>query len=40
MAKWRCTVCGWICEGELPDCPPEECPECGAPRDAFELIEE
>jgi len=39
LAKWRCTICGWECEGELPDCPPEECPECGAPRDEFERID-
>ena len=39
MAKWRCTVCGWECEGELPDCPPEICPACGAPREDFEKIE-
>ncbi|MHA1270650.1 MAG: rubredoxin-like domain-containing protein [Candidatus Helarchaeota archaeon] len=35
MARWRCTVCGWTCSGELPDCPPEKCPKCGAPRSKF-----
>ena len=32
MAKWRCTVCDYIHEG---DEPPEECPVCGAPKSAF-----
>jgi rubrerythrin len=36
MAQWRCTVCGYVHEG---DEPPQECPVCGAPRDAFEKIE-
>jgi len=35
--KWRCTVCGYIHEGEEP---PEICPVCGAPRDAFVRIDE
>ena len=34
MKKWRCTVCGYIHEG---DDPPESCPQCGAPREKFEL---
>ena len=34
--QWRCTVCGYIHEG---DEPPEECPVCGAPKEAFERIE-
>jgi len=37
MTKWRCTVCGYIHEG---DEPPDECPVCGAPKSAFEKIEE
>ncbi len=37
MAKWRCTVCGYIHEG---DQPPEECPVCKQPADKFEKIEE
>ncbi|MGE4577105.1 MAG: FAD-dependent oxidoreductase [Candidatus Methanomethylophilaceae archaeon] len=34
MKKWRCTVCGYIHEG---DGPPEICPQCGAPKEKFEL---
>ncbi|MBU4316693.1 MAG: hypothetical protein KKF30_05415 [Proteobacteria bacterium] len=38
MKKWKCTVCGYIHEG---DEPPEECPICGADRSQFvEIIEE
>ncbi len=33
--KWRCTVCGYIHEGEEP---PDTCPVCGASKDKFELI--
>ena len=25
MKKWRCTACGYICNGENP---PEQCPVC------------
>lgn len=32
MKKWRCTVCGYIHDGPEP---PEECPVCHAPREAF-----
>ncbi|MFC1515276.1 rubredoxin-like domain-containing protein [Thermodesulfobacteriota bacterium] len=32
MKKWRCTVCGYIHEG---DEPPEVCPVCGADRSKF-----
>lgn len=32
MKKWKCTVCGHIHEG---DNPPEKCPICGAPKEAF-----
>lgn len=35
MKKWRCTVCGYVHEGESP---PEKCPRCGAPREKFELM--
>lgn len=37
MAKWKCTVCGYIYEG---DNPPEVCPLCKQPADKFEKIEE
>lgn len=33
--KWRCTVCGYIHEGEEP---PEQCPVCGADKSLFEPI--
>jgi mannose-6-phosphate isomerase-like protein (cupin superfamily) len=32
MKKWRCTVCGYIHEGSEP---PDECPNCGAPKEKF-----
>ena len=32
MKKWKCTVCGYIHEG---DEPPEECPVCGADKSKF-----
>jgi rubrerythrin len=37
MARWRCTVCGYEC---FCDEPPDECPVCGAPKSAFEKIED
>lgn len=37
MKKFRCTVCGYIHEG---DSAPEKCPQCGAPKDKFVEIEE
>ncbi|MGQ9788080.1 MAG: rubredoxin-like domain-containing protein [Candidatus Hadarchaeaceae archaeon] len=37
MMKWRCTVCGYIFDGENP---PEKCPNCGAPREKFEKLPE
>lgn len=36
MKKWKCTVCGYIAEGPEP---PDECPVCHAPREAFVEIE-
>ncbi|HEX3032681.1 MAG TPA: flavin reductase [Bacillota bacterium] len=37
MKKWRCTVCGYIHEGETP---PETCPICGVgPEDFEEVVE-
>ena len=38
MAKYRCTVCGYIHEGELAD--GFECPRCKQPASAFELVKE
>ncbi len=35
MQKWRCTVCGYIYYGVEP---PDFCPPCGAPKEAFELL--
>ncbi|HMB32241.1 MAG TPA: DUF2231 domain-containing protein [Desulfohalobiaceae bacterium] len=32
MQKWKCTVCGYIYEG---DAPPEICPVCGAEKNKF-----
>ncbi|MDS1029480.1 NADH peroxidase [Bacillota bacterium LX-D] len=37
MKKWRCTVCGYVHEG---DTPPEKCPLCGAPSEKFEELKE
>jgi len=35
VKKWKCTVCGYIHEG---DAPPEKCPQCGAPKEKFVLL--
>ncbi len=37
MAKWRCTVCGTIVEG---DTPPEKCPVCKVPAEKFVEVKE
>ncbi len=37
MAKWKCTVCGYIHEG---DTPPEKCPVCKQPAEKFVKLEE
>lgn len=37
MAKWKCTVCGYIYEG---DTPPETCPVCKQPKKKFVKLEE
>lgn len=34
--KWRCTVCGYIHDG---DAPPETCPKCGAPAERYEKVD-
>ena len=35
MKKWRCSVCGYVHEG---DEPPDKCPVCGADKSLFEEI--
>ena len=35
MKKWKCTVCGYIHQG---DEPPAACPICGASREKFVQI--
>jgi rubredoxin/uncharacterized membrane protein len=35
MKKWKCTICGYIHEG---DTPPEACPLCKAPAEQFEEV--
>ena len=37
MAKWVCSVCGYVHEG---DTPPEKCPICNVPADKFVKQEE
>lgn len=38
MEKWRCKICGYIYEGELPE--DFVCPRCGHPASDFEKVEE
>ncbi|MCR6544359.1 FAD-dependent oxidoreductase [Dehalobacterium formicoaceticum] len=37
MKRWICKVCGYIHMGEEP---PEKCPQCGAPKTEFQLMED
>ena len=37
MAKWKCKVCGYIHEGDVP---PSVCPICKQPSSQFELVKE
>ncbi|MBQ8961037.1 MAG: NADH peroxidase [Ruminococcus sp.] len=37
MAKYVCSVCGYVHEG---DAPPEKCPQCGVPASKFNKVEE
>ncbi len=45
MRKWKCTVCGYIYDENKESIPFEElpedwtCPQCGAPKSAFQIIE-
>ena len=34
---WKCTVCGYIHDGEAA---PDECPRCGSPKEKFSAIDE
>ena len=35
MKKWKCSICGYIHQGNEP---PAVCPICGAPREKFVQI--
>jgi fumarate reductase flavoprotein subunit len=35
MKSWRCVICGYIYEGDVP---PEKCPVCASPKGKFELV--
>ncbi len=37
VAMWRCSVCGFVYDG---DSAPEKCPKCGANKEKFARIEE
>ncbi|MDZ7372723.1 MAG: radical SAM protein [candidate division KSB1 bacterium] len=37
MAKWRCRNCGTEVKGR---CRPKACPQCGAPKEDLEKIED
>ncbi|MBQ3914970.1 MAG: NADH peroxidase, partial [Ruminococcus sp.] len=37
MAKFVCSVCGYVHEG---DAPPEKCPQCGVPASKFNEVKE
>jgi pyruvate oxidase len=45
MRKWKCTVCGYVYDENKESLPFEElssdwtCPQCGAPKSAFQVIE-
>jgi len=36
MTLWKCSVCGYIHDGENA---PDKCPKCGAPKEKFSKIE-
>ena len=35
--KWRCSVCGYVHEGDMP---PEACPQCKAPSSKFAKVDD
>jgi rubrerythrin len=35
--KWKCGNCGYIHSGNEP---PDPCPQCGAPKEQFEKLED
>lgn len=37
MAKWQCSVCGYIYDG---DEAPDKCPKCDAPKEKFVKLED
>lgn len=37
MAKWQCSVCGYIHDGSDA---PDKCPKCGAPKNKFEKLDD
>lgn len=37
MVMWRCSSCGYLHEDEEA---PEQCPKCGAPKEAFQKVGE
>lgn len=37
MKRWRCSVCGYIHQGDVP---PEKCPNCESPKEKFREVPE
>jgi rubredoxin len=35
MKKWKCTVCGYVFDADLPD----ECPVCRSTREQFKRVD-
>jgi len=46
MAKWECMICGYIYDEDAEDTKFEDlpddwvCPDCGAPKEDFEKVED
>ena len=34
---WKCSVCGYVHDGEAP---PQECPRCGSPKEKYAAMDE